>query len=619
MTTTAAGERGHARSGAALLWRIRVRRLVRRLAARDSDLLQIALAAAVGVAIGLSVSGLRFGIDGLHQLLFGLEPGRHLSDGQPMSPVSVLLVPVAGGLIVGVFSWAWRRWRKREIVDAIEANALYGGRLSLRDSLALVGMTVGSTGFGASVGMEAAYTQLGSGAASKIGQLALLRRADLRILVGAGAAAAIAAAYNAPLAGAFYAFELIVGGYTLPALVPVTVGAVMGALTTRIVSGAEPVFTVPMRAAPSDVDYALFVLLGLVAACIAILTMRSVTLVERGFRRDWLPVPLRPAIGGLALGALALAYPQTLGSGHGAILNELTMGFPLEFLTALLFAKIAASAIAVGSGFRGGLFSCSLFLGCILGSLFAAGVGQVSGALQPNQEIYALVGMGAVAATIVGAPVTMILLVLETTDDFPVAVGVMIGVLVATVAVRHWFGYSFATWRFHLRGVRIRGAFDVGWISDLHVGAMMRRDFTAARADAAIGELRAGYPLGSTKRLVLIDAKGAYLGLVDADLLHASSDAGMADAVPVRSLVPAAPAMLLPEDDIRTALERFAATSSEILVVVDGPETRRPIGLVSEAYALRRYALELERQRAEETGGSALFSPTVATLKADPR
>ena len=174
----------------------------------------IALAALVGAIAGLVVAAMSIGVDVLHQLLFRLDPGVRLSGLLRLDPVVALTVPLAGGAVFGIATELIARWRPEREIDPIEANALHGGRMSLLGSIIVAAQTVWSSGVGASVGLEAGYTQLGSGIASRIGMAFRLRRADLRILVGCGAAGGIAGAFGAPLAGAFYGFELIIGGYS---------------------------------------------------------------------------------------------------------------------------------------------------------------------------------------------------------------------------------------------------------------------------------------------------------------------------------------------------------------------------------------------------------------------
>jgi CIC family chloride channel protein len=583
---------------------------------RDSELFILVLAVVTGVVAGIGVVLMDLGLALLRQLAFDIPSGGHVSD-IDLGPARVLLMPVLGGLLVGLTSTLLRRWRPREVVDAIEANALFGGRMSVSDSLGLVAVTLFSGGFGASVGLEAAYTQLGAALASRLGRSAALRRDDVRLLVGCGAAGAIAAAFNAPLTGAFYAFELIIGTYTLQALAPVGIAALTGALVVRGLIGSVPIFVVWHEITINAPDYPAFFGVGLASAGLGILVMKGVTSTEALFRSLAVPRWLRPGLGGLLIGFMALYFPQILGSGHGGIMRLLHSGFDLPFLGGLIVAKIVASAVSIGSGFRGGLFSTSLFLGSLFGSFIGAGLARVVPQLGADPLIYALVGMGSVAAAIVGAPMTMIMIVLETTGDFTATIGVMVGVVTASFAVRHWFGYSFATWRFHLRGLSIRSPEDVGWINELLVGPMMRRDPAVIAAELPVAELRHRFPAGSTRQVFVVDERGGLCGIID------TGEPGLTNgdeaSRSVREFVSQPATFLLPGDNLRAALDRFSQSAQETLPVIDNTKDRRILGYLSEAYALRRYAHELERHRGGRQDDAGIFSPAPADAPAPPR
>src|SRR5206468_2869633 len=204
----------------------------------------------------------------------------------------------------------------------------------------------------------------------------------------------------------------------------------------------------------------------------------------------------------------------------------------------------------------GGLFSTSLFLGSLVGSLIGAALARLLSHLAADPLIYTLVGMGAVAAAIVGAPITMIMIVLETTGDFSATIGVMVGVVTAAIAVRHWFGYSFATWRFHLRGLSIRSPEDVGWVNELLVGPMMRRDPAVIAAGLPLGELLRRFPAGAIKQVFVVDDRGRLCGVIDP--ARVSEPARANSGKTVQDLVATPAPFLLPGDDLRIALERFS-------------------------------------------------------------
>jgi chloride channel protein, CIC family len=581
---------------------------------RDNEIALLVVSALVGVMVGIGVVAIQRLVQLLHEINFAIGADRHLSEGGALEWWRVMAVPTVGGLLAGTAAVLIGRKRAREPVDPIEANALFGGKMSLTDSATLTLLTVISSGFGASVGMEAGFTQLGSGFASHIGQSLRVRRGDLRTLVGCGAAAAIASAFDAPLAGAFYAFELVIGNYSPTVLAPISVAALSGTLVAREVFGTGSIFALDTSVHISNLDYALFAALGVAAAAIAVAAMTAVTWIERLLRRMKVPVWLRPCIGGILIGLIATIYPPVLGSGHGAIQLTLDNAFPTGILLGLIAAKGLASAISVGSGFRGGLFSSSLLLGSVYGGtavvlLQAALSGLGVAHVEFDRIAYMLVGMGSVAAAIVGAPLTMIFLVLELTGSFPAAIGVMVGVIIASVVVRLTFGYSFATWRFHLRGVPIRGGYDVGWVQDLTVGKLMRGDVHTAPIGMTISDFRAQFPLGGPKRVFLIGADNRYLGIVvTADVHNPDADGKLGKRV-VDDLRVAQGHFLLPHQNVRLALNSFVAAETEALAVVSDAAERRVIGFLTEGYALRRYNQELERVRAAELGERTLFGP----------
>ncbi len=575
---------------------------------RSNEPVQILVCAAVGAAIGAMVAGLRLLVDLLHRLSFNLSGEHALSTGLGVDPLRILIVPAAGGLAIGLGALIMRRLRPKEIVDPIEANALRGGIMSMTDSLRLLVATVASNAVGAAVGMEAGYSQLGAGVLAKVGQYFRLRRDDQRIFVGAGAAAAIAAAFNAPFTGAFYGYELILGNYSVRALAPVAAAALAGTFAERALIDPEPIFSVEQFFHFNLSVYFLFALLGVFAAGFSVLAMQSVTWVERGWRRVPLPQWLRPAIGGLALSAIALAEPQVLGSGHGAIQLVFDHNVALWTFLLLLVAKLVASAICLGSGFRGGMFSASLFLGCLFGGAFAGIAAFLAPGLGELQSALMMVGMGAVAAAIIGAPLTMVFLVLEGTGSFAMMVAVMVGrrdrlddraahlrLLLLDLALPPARTRHQEPARHRLAGRSFGGA------PDAHrpAGGARRHD-----AEGAAPEIPAGQRQARVRRL----RQGLYAGAVESDVLHDAQHNDKLESRTARDLAAEPDVFLLPYENIRTALHRFEDKEIESLPVLASSSDRSIVGYLSEQYALRRYNQELERRRSADLGGRDMFS-----------
>ncbi|HEY1152709.1 MAG TPA: chloride channel protein [Pseudolabrys sp.] len=569
----------------------RLRALVR---AREISI--IALAALVGAVAGLTVAGMGLVVDLMHTTLFALPPEAHLSGAREIEPLRAL-VPLAGGILFGISLALLARWRPSGEVDPIEANALHGGRMSFRGSLIVACQTMWSSGVGASVGLEAGYTQLASGIASNIGRRLRLRRPDLRLLVGCGAAAAISGAFGAPIAGAFYAFELIIGSYTPASLAPVGIAALNGYLATHWLRPTGIIAASSGTVAGSDLLIAS--LLGLAAALLGITLMRGVALWERVSTTMRVPVWLRPAIGGALVGALALVSPQVLGSGHGALHLTAMVEIPLATIALIFVLKSLASVISLGSGFRGGLFFASLLIGALGGRLFAAGGNWLWPDLMLNPDTYAVIGMGALSASVIGGPLTMTFIALESTGDFWLATAVLVAVILSAQLTRELFGYSFATWRFHLRGQTIRSAADVGWLRDLTVGRMMRRDVKTVPDDLPLADFRQRIPLGSTSHAVAVDPDGNYAGMVIVAEAHGVDNPDVRNITP---LLHQRDVMLVPTMNAKEAAAAFDREEAESLAVVSSFADRKVIGLMSEAYTLRRYAEESDRRRRELLG-----------------
>jgi CIC family chloride channel protein len=562
---------------------------------RASEASFIVLAIIIGAAAGLLSVILGALARTIQHLLFALPANTRLSGVAELGLASLIVLPL-GGVVFTAFTYATRA-RKRRLVDAVEANALHGGRMSLPDSLVISGQTILSNGFGASVGLEAAYAQMGGAVASILGGWLRLRRADQRTLVGAGAGAAIAAAFGAPLAGAFYAFEIVVGAYTPSAIAPVAAAALAGALVAQTF-GVQPYLIDAASNVPVETHhYLIYAGLGAICAMLGIALMRAVALVERATRKTGLPEWARPTLGGLLLIPIAMISPQVLSAGHGALHADLAIGASIGFIALVLLAKSAASIVSLGFGLRGGLFFASLFLGTLIGHLFANGLTMLMGHAVVDAHNAALVGMAAFAVAVVGGPMTMAMLVLQATRDFSLTGAVIAASLVSSTIVRELFGYSFSTWRLHLRGETIKSARDVGWVKTLTAGRMMRKETRPTPVAMSIAEFRRTFPLGSTSRVVLANEDGTYAGIVVVPAAYAE---GLDPNVGVATLAAGSEVVLTPEMDIAAVMASFDEARTDELAVV--ATDRHVLGIVSEMYVRRRYAEELEKAQRELFG-----------------
>ena len=562
---------------------------------RASELWLVVIAAAVGAAAGLATIAIGATAHGLQQFFYGINFDERLSAATRIAPARLIALPIGGAILV-LAGWLWARGRRGTPVDPVEANALRGGRMSLRDSLYVAFQTIASNGFGASVGLEAAYAQMGGAGASLVGRALNLRRSDLRTFVGAGAGAAIAAAFGAPLTGAFYAFEIIIGSYTIANIAPVVAACLAAVLMTNLAHFEPMVIHITTAPGLSFSHYLLFSGLGLVCAFFGVGVMRLVGWTELVTGKVAQIRAFRPIVGGVLLAGLALLSPQTLSAGHGAMHLDITADLGLMALVFLISTKALASVISLGFGFRGGLFFASLYLGSLVGRLYAEALSQWT-TIDIDPLAASLVGMGALAVAIVGGPFTMSFLVLETTGDFGLTAATLTASIVASLIVRETFGYSFSTWRLHLRGETIRSAHDVGWLRTLTAGRMMRTDPPSIAASASLDEFRRRFPLGSTRRVIALDDPTHYAGIVPTSAVYADPD-GQGT---VAELMIHKDEWLAPEMSIKEIMSVFDRHRADELAVLD--KDQAVLGVLTETYATRRYAEELEKNRRDLTGG----------------
>ena len=554
---------------------------------RSSEAAFILLAAITGLGAGFLTLVLQILAHGIQRLLYGVTINRLSALGAIHHPWKLLALP-AGGLALVLLARGLHR-RKRPPVDVVEANALHGGRIPMTDNLVISAQTVLSNGAGASVGLEAAYAQMGGGLASLLGQWLTLRRNDLRTLVGAGAGAAIGAAFGAPLTGAFYAFEIVIGNYTPAAIAPVMAAALSGVFVTRLLGMAPYLIATSADRIFLITDYIAYAGLGLLCALMGIAIMRLVTFAEQRVQSFTAIARWRPMVGGMLLMPIAFLSPQVLSAGHGALHLDLLLHPTLTVLNVLLLLKIAASVISLGFGFRGGLFFASLFLGSLVGQIFAGLVDMAPLGLALAPGDAALVGMAALSVSVVGGPMTLAILMLETTHDFALMGVVLTATLISSAFTREVFGYSFSTWRLHLRGANVRSPRDIGWMLKLNAARVMRKDWAALRDDVSVAEFRARIPLGSTSKTVITDVAGHYRGIVTTASAYRPE---LAENVPITKIATQHDVVLPPDAGIEQMLRLFDEASVDEIAVVD--HLGKVVGVVTEKHARRRYFEELE-------------------------
>lgn len=369
----------------------------------------------------------------------------------------ILLAPAVGGLAVGLFLQHLMPGRRAHVVaDVLEARALRGCRIPLRIGLGSALVSAVSLGSGASAGREGPVVHLGATIASWLEDKFQLPQPARRTLLACGVAAAVSASFNAPIAGVLFAHEVILSHYALRAFVPIVISSVVATVIARIHLGDYPAFFIPDYQITSFWEFPAFALLGLTCAAVAILFQFAIVASDRISQLVDVPLWTRPVIGGLMVGAIAIWFPQVLGVGYDATDSALKNQFPLYLLLILLVLKAVATAITLASRFGGGIFSPSLYLGAMAGGAFGIMASGVFPDVSSSEGLYALLGMGGVAAAMLGAPISTTLIVFELTGGYAMTIALLLTVSISTGLTQAVHGQSFFHYQLSTRGIFLK-------------------------------------------------------------------------------------------------------------------------------------------------------------------
>jgi len=577
---------------------------LRRLS-RNAQVILSLLAVAIGLMAGLAAIGFRYAIDFVQRWGFGFGGEKVATLAGALPGWRTLLVPLLGGLAVGILVHFFMPGRRPQgVADVIEANALRGGRMSLTDGLKAAVVSAVSIGSGASVGREGPVVHLGASLGAWASKRLHLGRTSSRTLLGCGVAAAVAASFNAPIAGTFFALEVVVGHYALTAFAPIVIASVIGTMVSRMHYGDFPAFILPdAPGVASFWEFPAFALLGCIAAMVAIMFMRVTFLTEDLLNKTPVPRWARPALGGLAIGAIALAFPQVLGVGYEATDAALSGLYPLWLLIALIVFKTAATGISLGCGFGGGVFSPSLFIGAMLGGTFGIIATQALPEFSSGHGAYTIVGMGAVAGAVLGAPISTILMVFELTNDYAITIAVMIATSIASIITHQYQGHSFFTWQLARRGLTLKGGQDVGLLSEIKVRDVMSLTYETVAIETPIATVRRRLQNASWGELFVTDPDGRLSGVIAfSDMQEAAFDTTHDVEWTARNVARSRPTVLAAEDDLDAALRAHGASGEVNLPVVDSRETLHLIGVAREPEIALAYQRALNQARAEEHG-----------------
>ncbi len=496
-----------------------------------------------------------------------------------MSPASLfavpiptrIIIPVIGGLIVGPMIYFLAREARGHgvpevMLAVIEKNSVIRPIVVLVKTLA----SAVSIASGGSVGREGPIVQIGAAIASTTGQLFKLRPSQMKTIVGCGVAAGIGATFNAPIAGTIFALELIVGDFGLTSFTPIIVAAVTSTSITRHFEGNTLAFYLPHFEMVSIWELSVYILLGLIAGMFGYLFNKSLYGTEDLFAKMRIPTWLKAAVGGLIIGLIAIKFPHIMGVGYETI-GELFKGsFPLRLIVLLVFLKIIATSITVGSGGSGGIFAPSLFIGAMLGGAFGTVVNMIIPEMTGAVGAYALVGMAAVNGACTLAPLSSIIILIELTDNYSIILPLMLTVVISTIVSRKFSAESIYTMKLARKGIQAHKGEDVNILKSVGVKDILRHDESVIAESASFEEL-INLALNKHRNVIfVVDKEDKYSGLITLQQLkHALSktDYGTS-AHSIKELVDYSPAIGIGET-LDTVFNTFGESGFDRLPVID--------------------------------------------------
>ena len=552
----------------------------------------------VGLAVGLTSVVTAHIISYLQNQFWG--SGQNLLDAAGDNPWPVrIIIPLVGGLLVGLIGWFFRvETRGGGITTIMQAASLKGGVISLRATVPRDWAAIVTISTGGSLGREGAMALLASAIGSYTGRRFKLTTQQLRVLVCASAAAALAAVYNAPIGGSLFALEILMGNFALEVLGPVVVVSVISTLVFRSCMGNLPRFEVPHYELISAWELLPYLVLGLLSGFISLLFIRTLFGSQDIFEKIPLPKNLKPAIGMALVGVIGIWLPQVYGNGFEAVNLNLRGQLPIILLLTLIPMKMLASSLTFGSGGAGGLFTPSLMLGSLLGGAFGFEVHRLFPHATAEQGAYALVGMGGVLAGITHAPLTAIMMIFEQTNNYQIVLPLMFVCIISHFTTRVLKGRSLDEESLRRRGVVLPTGIEAGVMQSLRVEDIMHDDVPAISQSVTFPIIVEQFLKEPYSNIYVVNSEGKFLGAIRLhsmkEMLHQTE---ALSTVIADDLVDQTFHFVTPRQNLADAMDIFWQENAERLPVINNPADRKLIGWISKRDLLGVYSQEIMHKR----------------------
>lgn len=552
------------------------------------------LAVLAGVGVAYAAIAFRQLIHIVQGWILGSSDENILEYVSTLHPGQILLSTISGGLIISfIYRFLMKSNRADSIAEVMAANAVNHTVIPTKNGLLSAVASAIALGTGSAAGREGPVVHLGATVSSWISQKLQLSPNMSRTVLGCGVAAAVSASFNAPIAGVFFALEVILGHYALSAFAPIVIASVSAAVVSRIHLGDYPAFIIPDYHITTFWEFPAFMMLGVVSAVAAIIFIKSLFFTESIAAKIPVPEWSRPVLGGLAIGLLALISPYILGHGYGTTDGALKELFSFKLLLLLIVLKIAASSIALAFRYGTGIFSPSLFLGAMVGGAFgfvASWVAALTGDFTFSYGLYAIVGMGAVASAVLGAPISTILIIFELTGDYQITIVLMVSVVISNLITQHFLK---STSVFHMQlkqgGLDLEGGRARHVMRSTLVRSLMTDKYATASTIATIEQLREMLLTQSHDHIYILDESCKISGVVTVAVLR-QANANREDNNPkAGDFCRSVPIILTPSDSLEDAFQKFDLSGEETLPVVTDDSQAEIIGILRQKYVLQAY------------------------------
>jgi CIC family chloride channel protein len=507
----------------------------------------------------------------------------------------IIIIPAIGGLIIGPLIYFFAKEAKGHgVPEVINAMVTNSGRIRPRVTIVKTLASSICIGSGGSAGREGPIIQIGSALGSSIGQLFNLTEEKTKTLVACGAAAGIAATFNAPLGGIFFALEVVLREYGLKNFSSVVLSSVTATVISRSFLGDNPTFHIPSFQLYSIMDIPYYLVFSLFTAMAAWLFIKVLYKSEDIFNSIKIPEYFKPAVGGLIIGLIGLWFPQVFGVGYEVIESTIYGGIGLGVVIILVFLKIIATSITLGSGGSGGIFAPSLFVGALLGEAFGRVVSMIFPATVIPPGAFALVGMAAVFAGAAHAPISAILLLFEMTGNYQILPPLMITCVISVVIVRRTSRASIYTMKLLRRGIDIEKFAEIDLMDSITVSEAMITDVIAVLGSDTVRNVGLKIKDTNHRGFPVLSNDGKLIGIVTREDINRALKKGDADSE-VQKIMTTDIIVCFPNESLKTALHKMAKRNIGRIPVVTRENREHLIGIMTRKSLINAYNYALDR------------------------